>query len=82
MSKLKLQIGGCPITDDEMETLADHYPLIDSATFLFKFGPAFLKLFDDEEATANEEKDNDVEDNVFVDEGNALMVFDGCDDDT
>ncbi|KAG5580086.1 hypothetical protein H5410_050713 [Solanum commersonii] len=56
-----LRIGGHPVTDDEMETLADRYPLIDSATFLCKSGPAFLEPLDDDEATANEAMDDDEE---------------------
>ncbi|KAH0679294.1 hypothetical protein KY284_020379 [Solanum tuberosum] len=76
MAEMQLRIGGRPVTDDEMETLADRYPLIDSAAFLCKSGPAFLEPIDDDEATADEEMDGDDDDDVAVDEANALMVFD------
>ncbi|KAH0636136.1 hypothetical protein KY290_036565 [Solanum tuberosum] len=80
VAKLQLRIAGCPITDDEMETLADRYPLIDSATFLCKSGPAFLEVLDDNEATADEAMDDDEEGVVVDGEANALMVFDGGDE--
>ncbi|KAG5609803.1 hypothetical protein H5410_021084 [Solanum commersonii] len=44
IAKLQLRIAGRPITDKEMETLADHYPLMDSATFLCRTGPLFWSL--------------------------------------
>ncbi|KAH0689755.1 hypothetical protein KY289_017113 [Solanum tuberosum] len=81
MAELQLRIGGRPVTDDEMETLADRYLLIDSATFMCKSGPAFLEpLNDDDDAIADEAMDDD-EEGAAVDGGaNALMVFDGGDD--
>ncbi|KAG5610679.1 hypothetical protein H5410_021960 [Solanum commersonii] len=62
MADLQLRIRGRPITDDEMETLADCYPLIDSAAFLYKSRPTFFKLVDDDEAIANEDIDGDDDD--------------------
>ncbi|KAG5567918.1 hypothetical protein H5410_065066, partial [Solanum commersonii] len=75
MAELQLQIGGRPITNGEMETLADHYPLIESATFMCRSGPAFLEPLDDDVATADEAM-NDEEDDAVDEEVNALMVFD------
>ncbi|KAH0754631.1 hypothetical protein KY290_024901 [Solanum tuberosum] len=80
MIELQLQIGGRLVTDDEMETLADRYPLIDSATFLCKSGSAFLEPLDDDEDTADEAMDDDEEGAAVDGEANALMVFDGGDD--
>uniref|UniRef100_M1DTF3 Putative plant transposon protein domain-containing protein n=1 Tax=Solanum tuberosum TaxID=4113 RepID=M1DTF3_SOLTU len=79
MAELQLRIGGSPVTDAEMETMAERYPLSESAAFLCKTGPAFLEPLDDEEATADEAMD-DEEDDVVDEETNALMVFDGGDD--
>ncbi|KAH0689203.1 hypothetical protein KY289_016561 [Solanum tuberosum] len=78
-AELQLRIGGLPITDEEMETLADRYPLIESAAFLCRSGPAFMEPFDDDEATADDAMD-DSEDDAVDEEANALMVFDGSDD--
>ncbi|KAG5615642.1 hypothetical protein H5410_015466, partial [Solanum commersonii] len=61
--------------DDEMETMAERYPLTESAAFLYRTCPAFLEPLDDDEATADEAMDND-EDNVVDEEANGLMVFD------
>uniref|UniRef100_M1DE17 Uncharacterized protein n=1 Tax=Solanum tuberosum TaxID=4113 RepID=M1DE17_SOLTU len=71
MEELKLRIRGRPITDEEMENLADRYPLTESATFLCRTGPVFLEPLDDDEAIADEKMDEDDED------ANALMVFYG-----
>ncbi|KAH0646412.1 hypothetical protein KY284_034296 [Solanum tuberosum] len=74
MAELQLRIGGRPVTDDEMETLADRYPLIESAAFMCRSGLAFMEPLDDDKAMDDEQDD-------AVDEGaNALMVFDGGDD--
>uniref|UniRef100_M1D8Y2 Putative plant transposon protein domain-containing protein n=1 Tax=Solanum tuberosum TaxID=4113 RepID=M1D8Y2_SOLTU len=67
--------GGRPATDAEMETMAERYPLIESASFLCRTGPAFLEPLDDDEATADETMD-DEEDDAVDEEANALMVFD------
>ncbi|KAG5592453.1 hypothetical protein H5410_042967 [Solanum commersonii] len=77
MAELQLQIGGRSVTDDEMETLADYYPLIDSAVFLCKSGPAFMEPLDDDDATTDEEMDDDDDDDNDdkVDEANALMII-------
>ncbi|KAH0758007.1 hypothetical protein KY290_021500 [Solanum tuberosum] len=76
MAELQLRIRGRPVTDEEMETLADRYPLIESAAFLCRSGLAFMEPLDDDEATADEAMDDDDVD----EEANALMVFDGGDD--
>ncbi|KAG5631167.1 hypothetical protein H5410_002884 [Solanum commersonii] len=70
-----------------METLANRYPLIESAVFLWRSGPTFLEPLDDDEGTADEAMDDDEgtadeamddeEDDVVDEEANALMVFDG-----
>ncbi|KAH0761708.1 hypothetical protein KY290_017781 [Solanum tuberosum] len=80
MAELQLQIGGRPVTDVEMETIVDRYPLTESAAALCRTGPAFLEPLDDDEATANEALDDDEEDDADEEEANALMVFDGSDD--
>ncbi|KAH0661654.1 hypothetical protein KY284_026585 [Solanum tuberosum] len=79
MADLQLWIGGRPIIDDEMETMAERYPLTESAAFLCRTGPAFLEPLDDDEATIDEAM-NDEEDDVVGEEANALMVFDRGDD--
>ncbi|KAH0679319.1 hypothetical protein KY284_020404 [Solanum tuberosum] len=79
MAELQLRICGCPVTDEEMETMAERYPLTESAPFLCGTGPAFLEPLDDDEATVGEAMD-DEEDDVVDEEANALMVFDGGDD--
>ncbi|KAH0757937.1 hypothetical protein KY290_021430 [Solanum tuberosum] len=66
MAKLQLRIGGRPVTDEEIETMAERYPLTE-------------KPLDDDEATADEAMD-DEEDDAVDEEANALMVFDGGDD--
>ncbi|KAH0776742.1 hypothetical protein KY290_008153 [Solanum tuberosum] len=76
MVELQLRIGGRPVTEDELETLVDRYPLIDSVAFLFKSGPAFLEPLDDDEANTDEAMDDDEEGTTVDDEANALMVFD------
>ncbi|KAH0757339.1 hypothetical protein KY290_020832 [Solanum tuberosum] len=81
LAKLQLQIGGRPITDEEIETLADRYPLIENAAFLCRFDPAFLQPLDDDEATADEAMD-DEEDDAVDEKANALMVFDSGVDET
>ncbi|KAH0763513.1 hypothetical protein KY290_019586 [Solanum tuberosum] len=79
MAKLQLRIGGRPVTDAEMETMAERYPLTESASFLCRTGPAFLEPLDDNEATVDKAMD-DEEDDVVDEEANALMVFDHGDD--
>ncbi|KAG5612368.1 hypothetical protein H5410_023649, partial [Solanum commersonii] len=68
-------MGGRPITDEEIETLADRYPLTETAAFLCRSGPAFMEPLDDDEATADEAMDDEEADAVDED-ANALMVFD------
>ncbi|KAH0754921.1 hypothetical protein KY290_025191 [Solanum tuberosum] len=79
MAESQLRIGGCPVTDAEMETIAERYPLTESATFLCRTSPAFLEPLDDDEVTADEAMD-DEEDDVVDQEANALMVFDRDED--
>ncbi|KAH0716680.1 hypothetical protein KY290_012943 [Solanum tuberosum] len=76
MAELQLRIGGRPVTDAEMETMVERYPLTESAAFLCRTSPAFLEPLDDDEATANKEMDDDVENDVVDEEANALMEFD------
>uniref|UniRef100_M1DJ84 Uncharacterized protein n=1 Tax=Solanum tuberosum TaxID=4113 RepID=M1DJ84_SOLTU len=79
MAELQLRIGGHPVTDAETETMAERYPLNESATFLYRTGPAFLEPLDDDEATADEAMD-DKENDAVDEEANALIVFDLGDD--
>ncbi|KAG5576010.1 hypothetical protein H5410_056144 [Solanum commersonii] len=64
------------LTDEEMEKLADCYPLTESASSLCRTSPTFLEPLDDDEATADEVMD-DEKDDVDDEEANALMMFDG-----
>ncbi|KAH0654362.1 hypothetical protein KY289_032040 [Solanum tuberosum] len=75
MVELQLRIGVRPVMDNEMETLAERYPLTESATYICRIGPAFQKPLDDDE-----EMDDD-EDDVVDEDANVLMVFDGGRDD-
>ncbi|KAH0755059.1 hypothetical protein KY290_025329 [Solanum tuberosum] len=75
MTELQLRIGGRPITDAEMDTMVERYPLSESAAFLCKTGPAFLEPLDDDETTADEATDNEKDEKT-----NAFKVFDGGDD--
>ncbi|KAH0689235.1 hypothetical protein KY289_016593 [Solanum tuberosum] len=81
MAELQLHIGGRLVTDEEMDTLADRYPLTESATFLCRTSPTVLEPLDDNEATADEEMEDDDDANAVDDEANALMVFDKGRDD-
>ncbi|KAH0669888.1 hypothetical protein KY285_024024 [Solanum tuberosum] len=76
MAELQLRIRGHPVTDAEMETMVELYPLTESAAFLCRTGPAFLEPLDDDEATVDEAMDDDEADDAVDDEANALMVFD------
>ncbi|KAG5584924.1 hypothetical protein H5410_045358 [Solanum commersonii] len=55
MEELQLRIGGHPVTDNEMETLAERYPLTENAAYLYRVGSAFQEPPDDDMATADEE---------------------------
>ncbi|KAH0669688.1 hypothetical protein KY289_024181 [Solanum tuberosum] len=81
MAELQLRIGGRPITDNEMETLAKRYPLTESAAYFCRIGPAFQKPFDDDETTTDKEMDDEeddiVDDDAIDEDADALMVFDG-----
>ncbi|KAH0754512.1 hypothetical protein KY290_024782 [Solanum tuberosum] len=41
MAQLQLRIDGHPLSEDEIVTLAECYPLTDSAMYLCRMGPAF-----------------------------------------
>lgn len=79
MAELKLRIVGHLVCDNEIEALGEHYHLIDSATFQFKIGPAFLEPFDDNEPTTDVAMDEN-EEHENLDEANDLIVFDHGDD--
>ncbi|KAG5590020.1 hypothetical protein H5410_040534 [Solanum commersonii] len=64
MAELQLRIEGQSVTDDEMETLADRYPLIESAAFLCRYGPTFMEPLDDDEVTTDEAMDDEKDDAV------------------
>ncbi|KAG5606869.1 hypothetical protein H5410_028361 [Solanum commersonii] len=64
MAELQLRIGGCPVTNVEIETMVERYPLSESADFLCKTGPTFSKPLDDDEATADEKIDDEEENDV------------------
>ncbi|KAH0634866.1 hypothetical protein KY284_037652 [Solanum tuberosum] len=42
MLELHLQIGIRPVTDEEMESLAERYPLTDNAPYMCRMGPHFM----------------------------------------
>ncbi|KAG5611167.1 hypothetical protein H5410_022448 [Solanum commersonii] len=69
----EVRIGGRPVTDEEMETFADRYPLTDIVAFLCGTGPAFQKPLDDDEVIADEGMDDDEEDDGVNEDANALM---------
>ncbi|KAG5572939.1 hypothetical protein H5410_062705 [Solanum commersonii] len=73
MAELQLRIGGRPVTDEEIETLADRYSLTESAAFLCRSGLTFMEPLDDDEATADEAMDDEKDDDVVDMETNALM---------
>uniref|UniRef100_M1DUF4 Uncharacterized protein n=1 Tax=Solanum tuberosum TaxID=4113 RepID=M1DUF4_SOLTU len=54
MVELQLRIGGRQVTEDEMATLVEPYPLTDSAMYMCRMGPAFQEPIDDD-ATDDEE---------------------------
>ncbi|KAG5628010.1 hypothetical protein H5410_013228 [Solanum commersonii] len=55
MPELQLWIGGHPVIEDEMETLAERYPLTDSTMYMYQMRPAFQEPIDDNDATADKE---------------------------
>ncbi|KAG5610716.1 hypothetical protein H5410_021997 [Solanum commersonii] len=55
MTELQLRIGGGSVTEDEMATLAERYPLTDSAMYMCRIGPSFQEPIDDDDSTADEE---------------------------
>ncbi|KAH0748140.1 hypothetical protein KY290_027372 [Solanum tuberosum] len=54
LSAQERQARGRPVTDVEMETMAERYPFTESATFLCRTVPAFLEPLDDDKATVDE----------------------------
>uniref|UniRef100_M1DFB8 Putative plant transposon protein domain-containing protein n=1 Tax=Solanum tuberosum TaxID=4113 RepID=M1DFB8_SOLTU len=79
MVELQLRIGGRPVTNAQMVTMAERYPLIESAAFLCRTGPAFLEPLDDDEVSVDEAMGDEDEDAADK-EANALMVFADGDD--
>ncbi|KAH0716696.1 hypothetical protein KY290_012962 [Solanum tuberosum] len=68
------------VTDDETESLAECYPLTDSAAYMCRMGPTFHEPLDDDVATTDETMD-DEDDGADVDENaTALMAFYGTSD--
>ncbi|KAG5595978.1 hypothetical protein H5410_037210 [Solanum commersonii] len=59
MAELQLRIGGLPMTEDEMATQVEHYPLTNSTMYLCWMGPSFQEPIDDDDVTANEEGGSD-----------------------
>ncbi|KAH0652424.1 hypothetical protein KY289_030102 [Solanum tuberosum] len=55
MTELQLWIGGRQVTEDEMATLTERYPFMDSAMYMCWMGPAFQEHIDDDDVTANKE---------------------------
>ncbi|KAH0764860.1 hypothetical protein KY285_000731 [Solanum tuberosum] len=55
MAELQLRIGGLLVTKDEMATLAECYPLKDSALCMCRMDPAFQEPIDDDDSTTDEE---------------------------
>ncbi|KAG5611527.1 hypothetical protein H5410_022808 [Solanum commersonii] len=54
-------LGGHPVTEDEMDTLAKRYLLMDWAMYMCQIGPAFQEPINDDNATGDDE-DGSVED--------------------
>ncbi|KAH0725350.1 hypothetical protein KY284_001215 [Solanum tuberosum] len=50
MVELQLRICGRPVTKDELETLAESYPLTHSAMHMCRMVPTFQKPIDDDDA--------------------------------
>ncbi|KAH0679869.1 hypothetical protein KY284_020954 [Solanum tuberosum] len=55
LAELKLRIGGRLVTEDEMVTLVERYPLTDSAMYTCQMGSTFQEPIDDDDATADDE---------------------------
>jgi hypothetical protein len=76
MAELQLQIGGRPVTANEMVELADRYPLTDSAMRMCRIGPDFQEPLDDDEPTVEEAGDDEDEEEPDDTATTALMVVD------
>uniref|UniRef100_M1DS73 Uncharacterized protein n=1 Tax=Solanum tuberosum TaxID=4113 RepID=M1DS73_SOLTU len=50
MAELQLRIGSYSVTEDELETLAERYPLTNSAMYMCWIGPVFQEPIDDYDA--------------------------------
>ncbi|KAH0636624.1 hypothetical protein KY289_036539 [Solanum tuberosum] len=55
MAELQLLISGRPVTEDEMETLAESYPLTNSTMYMCQMGLAFQEHIDDDDTTSDKE---------------------------
>ncbi|KAH0724926.1 hypothetical protein KY284_000791 [Solanum tuberosum] len=55
MDELQLWIGGRPVTEDEMATLAERYPLTDSTIYMCRMGPVFQEPVDGDDSTTDKE---------------------------
>uniref|UniRef100_M1DNN6 Uncharacterized protein n=1 Tax=Solanum tuberosum TaxID=4113 RepID=M1DNN6_SOLTU len=58
MAELQQQIGGYPVAENKMGTLAKHCPLKNSTMYMCQMGPAFQEPIDDDDDTADEEDDS------------------------
>ncbi|WMV40894.1 hypothetical protein MTR67_034279 [Solanum verrucosum] len=62
MTDLQLRVGGRPVSENEMATLAERYPLTDIAMYLCRMGPAFQEPIDDDDDATVAEVDDSNED--------------------
>ncbi|KAH0758051.1 hypothetical protein KY290_021544 [Solanum tuberosum] len=66
MAELQLQIGGRPVTEDEIETSVECYLLMDSAMYMCRMGPTFQEPLDDDDTTSDEEDGSEEDDSDDV----------------
>lgn len=59
MVELQLQISGRPVTEEEMDTLADLYLLTDNTIYMCWMGPTLQEPIDDDDTTTDDEDDLD-----------------------
>lgn len=71
---MQLKIGGCPVTNDEIEDSAERYPLIDSAAYLCT-SPAFFELVDDVEPAVDEAMDDEKDDDTVDETQRVFLPF-------
>ncbi|TMW98164.1 hypothetical protein EJD97_004414 [Solanum chilense] len=76
MAEFHLWISCCTVTEDQIETQIECYPLTDSVIYICRMGPDFQELIDDDDddATADEE------DGLDEDEPEALGTRDDASD--